>query len=296
MSPLNPYTVTVAHGVTEHAAHIDDLISSHLQGWTLDRLPAVDRAILRVAVWELLHAEDVPEPVAVDEAVELAKQLSTDESPGFVNGVLGQVMLVTPQIRAAAAAVRAGRDGSSELMGAPQDWAPYSSVSEAARVYLRDPDLALDQLRSVVEPAAIRSFVMTRGFTEEPWGEALWQEVLVTDGQRLIMWRADDDVSQPVDGGEPRRVLMASVRSILLSTITDQVLSTEYEVLGDGTRRLAEVKLRLYTQLVTRTRQRSATDTDVYCESFRFVKSVDNGGLAQMQRLLQFGRVLSRSM
>ena len=106
VEPLNPYTETVARGVTEHAAHIDDLISSHLQGWTLARLPAVDRAILRVAVWELLHAEDVPEPVAVDEAVELAKALSTDESPGFVNGVLGQVMLVTPQIRAAAEAVR----------------------------------------------------------------------------------------------------------------------------------------------------------------------------------------------
>jgi N utilization substance protein B len=106
VSPLNPYTITVAHGVTQHAAHIDDLISAHLQGWTLERLPAVDRAILRVAVWELLHANDVPAAVAVDEAVELAKKLSTDESPAFVNGVLGQVMLVTPQIRAAAAAVR----------------------------------------------------------------------------------------------------------------------------------------------------------------------------------------------
>ncbi len=106
VDPLNPYTETVARGVAVHAAHIDDLISSHLQGWTLPRLPAVDRAILRVAVWELLHAQDVPEPVAVDEAVELAKELSTDESPGFVNGVLGQIMLVTPQIRAAAEAVR----------------------------------------------------------------------------------------------------------------------------------------------------------------------------------------------
>ncbi len=108
VSPLHPYTAAVARGVSEHLAHIDDLITTHLQGWTLERLPAVDRAILRVAVWELLHADDVPEPVAVDEAVELAKQLSTDESPGFVNGVLGQVMLVTPQIRAAAQAVRGG--------------------------------------------------------------------------------------------------------------------------------------------------------------------------------------------
>ena len=181
-------------------------------------------------------------------------------------------------------------------MGAPQDWAPYSSVNEAARVYLRDPDLALDQVRSVIEPAGITSFVMSRGFTEESWGEALWQEILVTDGHRLIIWRADDEMSNPLDGSEPHRVLMASARSILLSTITDQVLSTEYEVLGDGTRRLAEVKLRMYTQLVFFFSETAATETDIYCESFRFVKSVDNGGLAQMQRLLQFGRVLSRSM
>ena len=114
VSPLNPYTVAVARGVTEHQAHIDDLISAHLQGWTLERLPAVDRAILRVAVWELLHADDVPEPVAVDEAVQLAKELSTDDSPGFVNGVLGQIMLVTPQIRAAAAAVRGTTDPAGQ--------------------------------------------------------------------------------------------------------------------------------------------------------------------------------------
>lgn len=105
---LHPYTAAVAREVSEHAAHIDDLITAHLRGWTLDRLPAVDRAILRVSVWELLHAADVPEPVVVDEAVQLAKELSTDDSPGFVNGVLGQVMLVTPQLRAAAQAVRGG--------------------------------------------------------------------------------------------------------------------------------------------------------------------------------------------
>ena len=117
VAALNPYTETVARGVGEHTAHIDDLISSHLQGWTLDRLPAVDRAILRVAVWELLHAEDVPEPVAVDEAVQLAKELSTDESPSFINGVLGQLMLVAPQIRAAAQAVRPAADGKQSSQG-----------------------------------------------------------------------------------------------------------------------------------------------------------------------------------
>jgi hypothetical protein len=179
-------------------------------------------------------------------------------------------------------------------MGTPQDWAPYSSVEDAAKVYLRDPDLALDQLRAVVDLAAIKSFIMSRGFTEESWGEALWQEVVLTDGHRLMMWRADDEMSTA--GERERRVLNASVRTILLSTITDHVLTTEYEVLDDGTRRLSEVRLRMYTQLVTRSRQKSATETDIYCESFRYLKSVDNGGLAQMQRLLQFGRVLSRCM
>ncbi|OBB46761.1 hypothetical protein [Mycobacterium sp. 852002-51961_SCH5331710] len=181
-------------------------------------------------------------------------------------------------------------------MPTPQDWAPYSSVEEAARVYLRDPELALDQLRSVVDLPTIRSFIMSRGYTDEPWGDedqALWQEIVLTDGHRLIMWRADDEMSS---SDRDRRVLNASVRTILLSTITDHVLTAEYEVLDDDTRRLSEVRLRMYTQLITRSRQRSATESDIYCESFRYYKSVDNGGLAQMQRLLQFGRVLSRCM
>jgi hypothetical protein len=180
-------------------------------------------------------------------------------------------------------------------MSVPQDWAPYTSVEEAARVYLRDPELALDQLRSLVDFPTIKSFIMSRGATEESWGEALWQEIVLTDGRRLIMWRADDELSS-VEGREPRRVLDASIRTILLSTITDHILTTEFEILDDGTRRLAEVRLRMYTQLLTRTRQKSAVDTDLFCESFRYTKTVDNGGLAQMQRLLQFGRMLSRSM
>ena len=104
VAPVNPYAVTVVRGVAENLDRLDSTIASYLQDWTLDRLPAVDRAILRIAVWELFHGTDVPPVVAVDEAVELAKQLSTDESPAFINGVLGQVVLVAPQVRAAAAA------------------------------------------------------------------------------------------------------------------------------------------------------------------------------------------------
>lgn len=98
VAPVAAYTVTLVSGVAENLDRIDQVISSHLQDWTLERLPAVDRAILRIAVWELFHATDVPPVVAVDEAVELAKQLSTDDSPGFVNGILGQVVLVAPQV------------------------------------------------------------------------------------------------------------------------------------------------------------------------------------------------------
>ena len=177
------------------------------------------------------------------------------------------------------------------MMPAPQDWAPYSRLEDAANVYLRDPDLALGQLRGFVDFTSIRSFIMSRRATNESWGEVLRQEVVLTDGQRLIMWNARDDQSQD---REPRTLLEAAVRTILLSSITDQFLTTQYEVLGDGTRRLSEVRLRLYTQLVTRSYQKSATDTDFYCESFSYTKSVDDGGLAQMERLLQFGKALSR--
>ena len=179
-------------------------------------------------------------------------------------------------------------------MATPQDWAPYYGLEDAAKVYLRDPIVALDQLRGIVDFPSIQSFFMSRRLTEESWGEALAQEVVLTDGRRLVMWRADDDMSIGED--HQRQALNASVRTILLSTITDHILTTEFDVLGDGTRRLSEVRLRMYTQLVTRSHEKSATDTDYFCESFRFDKSVDNGGLAQMERLLQFGRVLSRCM
>ena len=90
--PLNPYVGTLVRAVDAHAQTIDDLLTANTTGWPLDRMPAVDRAILRLAVGELLWGEDVPDAVVIDEWVELAKQLSTDESPAFVNGVLGKVV------------------------------------------------------------------------------------------------------------------------------------------------------------------------------------------------------------
>ncbi len=90
--PQNPYTSYLVRGVVDHQARIDELLAEYSQGWALNRMPAVDRTALRIGVFELLWADDVPDAVAVDEAVSLVRDLSTDESPGFVNGVLGAML------------------------------------------------------------------------------------------------------------------------------------------------------------------------------------------------------------
>jgi N utilization substance protein B len=90
--PVPEHTVRLVEGFDENARRIDELIDTHASGWSIDRLPDVDRAILRMAVYELLWADDVPDAVVIDEAVELAKTLSTDDSPAYVNGVLGAIL------------------------------------------------------------------------------------------------------------------------------------------------------------------------------------------------------------
>jgi N utilization substance protein B len=90
--PTNPWTETLVRGVAAHRARIDELLTSYSQAWTLDRMPAVDRNALRIGVFELLFVDEVPPAVAVNEAVALVRDLSTDDSPGFVNGVLGSML------------------------------------------------------------------------------------------------------------------------------------------------------------------------------------------------------------
>lgn len=90
--PNNEYTATLIRGVADHAARIDALLSEYSTDWTIDRMPAVDRNVLRLGVWEVLWGpEDVPATVAVSEAMGLVRELSTDESPPFVNGILGAI-------------------------------------------------------------------------------------------------------------------------------------------------------------------------------------------------------------
>jgi N utilization substance protein B len=93
--PVPDYSQQLVAGVAGHCESIDELLTASSTDWTLERMPPVDRTVLRLAVYELLWCDDVPTAVAIDEAVELVKSLSTDDSPGFVNGVLAQVLRET---------------------------------------------------------------------------------------------------------------------------------------------------------------------------------------------------------
>ncbi|WP_111720035.1 transcription antitermination factor NusB [Homoserinimonas sp. OAct 916] len=83
------YAQQIVTGVVAHGDEIDEMIQTYSHGWSLERMPAIDRAILRIGAWEVLFNDEVPDAVAIDEAVEAAKQLSTDDSPAFINGMLG---------------------------------------------------------------------------------------------------------------------------------------------------------------------------------------------------------------
>jgi N utilization substance protein B len=96
--PVGEYAVSLVEGVAAHRQEIDDLLTRYAEGWTLARMPAVDRNILRIGAYELLFADDVPNEVAVSEAVGLARELSTEESPPFVNGLLAALARSKPTL------------------------------------------------------------------------------------------------------------------------------------------------------------------------------------------------------
>ena len=98
--PVNEYTVRLIRGIAEHQSRIDELLAAYAQGWSLDRMPTVDRNALRIGVFEILYVDGVPDAVAVSEAMNLVRDLSTDESPGFVNGVLGNIVRNKPALSA----------------------------------------------------------------------------------------------------------------------------------------------------------------------------------------------------
>ena len=95
---LNAYVTTLVDGVTENLEQIDEILSTYSMGWTLDRMPAVDRAVLRIGAYEIIWANDIPDAVAISEAVTLVTDLSTDESSSFVNGLLGRISEIKPSL------------------------------------------------------------------------------------------------------------------------------------------------------------------------------------------------------
>jgi N utilization substance protein B len=96
--PVSGYAADLVRGVQAHRAQIDELLGEYAQGWTLDRMPAVDRNILRVATFELLWQDDVPDAVVINEAVQLARELSTEGSSSFVNGLLARLLELKPDL------------------------------------------------------------------------------------------------------------------------------------------------------------------------------------------------------
>jgi len=98
--PVNDYTVLLVEGVVAEQTRIDDLLTENSVGWTLDRMPGVDRNLLRIGAYEILYVDAVPDPVAVSEAVNLARDLSTDESPAFINGLLSKLIQLKPTLTA----------------------------------------------------------------------------------------------------------------------------------------------------------------------------------------------------
>jgi len=98
--PVSDYAAMLVEGVVAHQARIDQLLAEHAEGWTVPRMPAVDRTLLRIGVYELLWVDEIDDPVAITEAVELARTLSTDDSPRFLNGVLSGIADIAEHLRA----------------------------------------------------------------------------------------------------------------------------------------------------------------------------------------------------
>jgi len=96
--PIREFTRELISGVSEHKRKIDELITTYAQGWDMDRLPAIDRNILRLAIFEIVWSSELPDAVAIDEALTLAKEISTEESAGYIHGVLGRIASIKESI------------------------------------------------------------------------------------------------------------------------------------------------------------------------------------------------------
>ena len=137
LKPMRDYAATIVEGVVEHREQIDEVISTSSHGWTLDRMPAVDRSILRIGVWEIVWSSEVADASAAKGATDLAAELSTDDSPSFVNGLLGQVQRLAPSLRGVPVA-----DETAEPVTVPEAASAGESEQSPAKVSAQEPESA----------------------------------------------------------------------------------------------------------------------------------------------------------
>lgn len=166
------------------------------------------------------------------------------------------------------------------------DWASHRNLQHAVMLGIRNPEAALNNLRPFINFDAAYSFVLTQRPT--------WQEVAVTDGRRLILWHGSETECAGHDNRLPHPMFQSSVRTVLLSRLSDQALHTDCDVLPDGSHELVSVRLRLYTPTVNSTTRTTPEDSQHYVECYLFDKNADDGQ-DEMGRLLEFAAALSIS-
>jgi N utilization substance protein B len=137
--PVSSYAAELVRGVQAHRDQIDELLTEYSRGWSLDRMPAVDRNVLRIGAYELLWGIGVPAAVAINEAVLLAQSLSTDGSPAFVNGLLARLLAERPSIVGDVAG------GPDDVASGPDDAAAADGDEDANEAGLADDDADADE-------------------------------------------------------------------------------------------------------------------------------------------------------
>ena len=130
--PMKAYAVEIVEGITGRQAEIDEIISTYAQGWTLERMPAVDRALLEIGTWEILFNEEVPDKVAIDEALALAKTLCDDDSPAFIHGLLSAVCTAKNAAPAPESVTEEANEESSDSDAAASDPTDEGDVSDSS--------------------------------------------------------------------------------------------------------------------------------------------------------------------
>lgn len=171
------------------------------------------------------------------------------------------------------------------------DWAPHRALEHAARAHLRDPAMALDALHAVVDFDAVLDFTIHRRIRRRDWGDSLYQEVTLTDGQRLILWMGDDILTD----NDAEKVFFASeLRIIPLSWVHDVSLEVHHRPDPDGMS-LYSAQLRVYVAVPDNAVRHKKT-TEIFSDELDFSKTVNRHGREQVLRLIEFGTVLARQV